>query len=243
MVTAQEVDRQLEAAGVKRSFIIHAEIKELRQVLVPGEQVQYCVWGRYEGGFAMLCATDQRVLLIDKKPMFLTMEDIRYDMVSEVDFSARLIDSSLRICTPNKDLRFRSFSGKTLRCMSSYVQHRIMEFRQQHMMPYSPDQETAAQQALILQHPLDQEQGQELVQGQQQPQLQPMQPTAIELAPFVPSNHYIQTDLPQQPQQMAVGTQDKPNLATVNSLSHQVVNPYLRVPLMMRRRTSRFPSL
>jgi len=186
MVSQQEVNRQLEAIGATFKFFGRAEARELRQILVAGEQIQFCMNGRYEGGFAMLCATDQRMLLIDKKPFYLTLEDVRYDMVSEVDFSSRLIDSSVRICTPNKDLRFVSFKGAELRKMTAYLQNRVMEFRQQHMM--------------------------------QPAQVQQIMPTQ-----YVP----------------VVGTTATTS-GVVSSLQHKVLNPYLKVPLMMRRRVSRF---
>jgi hypothetical protein len=154
------------------------------------------------------------------------MEDIRYDMVSEVDFSARLIDSNVRICTPNKDLRFRSFSGAVLRKMTAYIQNRIMEFRQQHMM----------------QQPYDGAPFQQQVETPAPAQQQPASPS--------PSRHYLQTSTPPQPQQALTPPQPAQVTANpvnsfkaVSSLPHQVINPYLKVPLMMRRRVSRFPSV
>jgi hypothetical protein len=130
MVTVQEVERQLKHIGANFRFWGRAEVKELHHILFPGEQIQGCVNGRYEGGFAMLCATDHRLLLIDKKPMYLTLEDLRYDMVSEVDYSHRLLDATMRVCTFNKALAFTSLRHKELRAMTGYLQQRVMEVRQ-----------------------------------------------------------------------------------------------------------------
>jgi hypothetical protein len=85
MVSHREVERQLKAIGAEFRFWNKPEIRELKHVLVHGERIMHCVSGRYEAGFAILCITDQRVLLIDKKPFYLTLEDVRYDMVAEVD--------------------------------------------------------------------------------------------------------------------------------------------------------------
>lgn len=176
MVTHHEILRQLKAIGVEVRFWGRAEIKELEHILVPSETIMYLLNGRYEGGFATLCITDQRVVLVDKKPMYLTLEDIRYDMVSEVDFSQRLIDATINICTVNKALKFTSFKGALLRKATAYLQNRVMEFRQQPMMP-------------------------------------------------IQQMSYIETPI---------------QSATVNSLEHRITNPYTKVPLMMRRRVSRF---
>jgi hypothetical protein len=120
---------------------------ELQHILIPGEQIQACLNGRYEGGFAMLCATDQRLLLIDKKPMYLTLEDVRYDMVSEVDFSHRLLDATVRVCTPMKTLVFTAWKRADLRKMTTYLQQRVIEIRQRHAFEAQVEQQFLQKQA------------------------------------------------------------------------------------------------
>ncbi len=179
MVTTQEVQRQLKAIGVDFYFWGRPELRELVHILVPGETLTHCVKGRYEGGFALLVATDRRLLLIDKKPFYLTLEDIRYDMVSEVDFSHRLMDATVRICTVSKTLRFTSMRNTNLRKLTAYLQDRVMAVRQQHLMPQQP----------------------------------------------------LFTPYPNLQTSTQVG---------VAQLHYQATNPYTKVPLLMRRRVSRF---
>ncbi len=130
MVSLADVDAQLAKVGIKNRFFGRPEVKELCHILAPGEVIQHAVNGQYEGGFAMMLATDRRILLIDKKPWFLTMEDIRYDMVSEVDYYARLLDATLSLVTFSKTLRFTSWRQGRLRELVHYIQHRVMELRQ-----------------------------------------------------------------------------------------------------------------
>lgn len=179
MVQMQVIEDQLDAIGADFHFWGRAEKRELRNVLVEGEVINHCLNGRYEGGFAMLCATDRRLLLIDKKPLYLTMEDVRYDMVSEVDFSHRLIDATIRICTVNKVVSFTSFHNATLRELTAYLQDKIMEMRHQQL-----------------------------------------QPTQVQLPAY------------------QLG-QDQGGVA---QLQYKATNPFTRVPLMMRRRVSRYYS-
>lgn len=182
MVTALEVQRQLKALGVEITFWGRAEMRELQHILIPEEQITHCVMGRYEGGFALLCATDRRLLLIDKKPFYLTLEDLRYDMISEVDFSHRLLDATVNIHTVNKILKFTSMRNGHLRKLTAYLQDRVMTVRQQHLVPV------------------------------QQPQT---------------TSQFLQ-----QPSMTDAGG--------VTQLQYQATNPYTRVPLLMRRRVSRF---
>ncbi len=129
MIDLFKVERQLLKIGFKNKFFGKPEVRELCQILTPDEVIRHAVIGHYEGGFAILVATDLRVLLIDKKIWFLTMEDIRYDMIAEVDFCARLIDATISIVTFNKTLVFNSWRKQYLRELSKFVQQRVTEIR------------------------------------------------------------------------------------------------------------------
>jgi hypothetical protein len=133
MVSIKYIEEQLKRVGCNFKFWGRPEIRELANILLPDEIIAGCTNGRYEGGFALLCVTNIRMLLVDRKPMFLTLEDVRFDMISEMDFSSRLMDSTLRVMTPNRTLRFTAWSGHRLRNIMSYTQQRVMEIRQPHM--------------------------------------------------------------------------------------------------------------
>jgi len=134
MVTRNEVEEQLKRVGCNFRWWGRAEIRELAKILRPEETVAQAVNGHYEGGFAMLCVTDHRLLLIDRKPMFLSLEDIRFDMISEIDFSARLMDGTVHVITPTHKLTFTAWNQVRLRRLMEYTQEKIMEIRQHFML-------------------------------------------------------------------------------------------------------------
>jgi len=125
-----QVEEQLKHVGCNFKMWGRAEIRELSNVLMPEEKIAQAVNGTYEGGFAMLCVTNYRVLLVDRKPMLLTIEDIRYDMMAEVDYHNRLWGATVRIFTPMRNLVFSSWSTPRLRKCVNYIQQRVMEIRQ-----------------------------------------------------------------------------------------------------------------
>lgn len=197
MVSQADVQAQLTRLGITIKFWGRAEIKELPHILVPGEHIHHLLNGRYEGGFAMLVATDLRLLLIDKKPFYLTLEDIRYDMVAEVDYNHRILDSTIIIRTFNKTLSFTSIRTARLRSLTSFTQLRVMEVRQYQHYQSQPNHGQPAQ-------------------GWQPQQMIAQQTNAGALPP---------------------GTSGGEQVA---SFRHNVINPYTKMPLMMRRRISRF---
>lgn len=136
MVHLRTVEEQLKTIGCNFKFFGRPEIKELAKILLPGETIAQCTNGYYEGGIALLVVTDHRLLLVDRKPMYLTIEDLRFDMISEIDFSHRLLNATIRIFSTNKSLMFTSWNHARLRRLVEYLQHRVVMIRnhQQHAM-------------------------------------------------------------------------------------------------------------
>jgi hypothetical protein len=130
MIDIAALDDQLKCAGCNFRFWGRSELRELRQILLDNEVIKFAVNGRYTAGFALLCVTNQRLLLIDHKPMYLSLEDIRFDMISEVDYNYRLLNATVQVFTPNKLLSFTSWTKPKLRELTNYTQLRVMEIRQ-----------------------------------------------------------------------------------------------------------------
>jgi len=133
MVTLAYVEEQLKRIGCNFRFWGRAEVRELTNILLPEETIAGCANGHYQGGTGLLVVTDLRLLLVDRKPMFLAIEDIRFDTVVEMDFSARLFDSTIRVITPTRTLVFNAWNGQRLRAILNYAQQRVMETRQPHL--------------------------------------------------------------------------------------------------------------
>ncbi|HEY4963413.1 MAG TPA: PH domain-containing protein [Candidatus Saccharimonadales bacterium] len=132
MVSNQSVQAQLKEIGFNTNRWNRAECLELAAIILPDEKIFECVNGWYEGGVALLCATDIRILLVDKKPLrFLTVEDLRFDTINQIDYSHRLIDAHVNISAGLMSLTFRSYNKDRLRKLIGHVQHRMAELRTQ----------------------------------------------------------------------------------------------------------------
>lgn len=130
MVSQEYVEKQLKDLDYKINGWGRSEVKQLPHIILPDEQIYEVVNGIYEGGFALLLATDIRVLLVDKKLMgFLTVEDLRFDMINEIDYSHRLLGAYITIATGNKTLIFRSYNKERLRKLIGHVQHCMAEIK------------------------------------------------------------------------------------------------------------------
>lgn len=131
MVQRSVIEARLSQLGIKISRWFKPEINELENLLLDDERIISAVPGRYFSGFALLVATERRMLLLDKRAFFMTVEDIRYDMVSQINFSTRFFDATVDFFTLNKEHVFTTIRYKhQLREMVYYVQNRVAEIRQ-----------------------------------------------------------------------------------------------------------------
>ncbi|MBL8121440.1 PH domain-containing protein [Candidatus Saccharibacteria bacterium] len=218
MVTMRTITEQLRKIGCDYAVWGRSEIRELVNILMDDEQIMQAVNGYYDGGFALLCTTNYRVLIVDKKPLALTVEDLRYDMIAEVDYSSRVFTSVLHIFTPMRTLIFTSWSIAKLRKSMNYIQQRVMELRNNdYLMNQFIQTRTEAQPLTATTSEASTNTGtmhHHIWQRQSVPQ---MTPTV--------------SSLPAQPIAEFDGYQP---------LARPMTNPYTKVPLLSRRR--KYPS-
>lgn len=148
MVSPKVVKKQLDDINCNFAFFGRPELRELPNILQPDEVIAQVANGWYEGGYATFCVTTDRLLVIDRKLFSLTVEDIRYDLISEVDRTQQLLGAEVHVYTPNKSLRFMSYDTTRLRRCVEYVQQRVMELRRaQQKQPDMRAVEALAEQA------------------------------------------------------------------------------------------------
>jgi hypothetical protein len=179
MVHPSLIEARLGELGFKASRWFNAEIRELEHILMDHEKIISLACGRYFGSFALLVATDQRLLLIDKRVFFMTIEDTRYDMISEIDYNSQVYNATVTVFTMNKTHKFTSWKYKReLRELTTYVQRRVMEFRQQ--QPSSIPQLMPAEKRYIP----------SAVQPPAEP-FQPVHTAAAQLPATQPADYYV----------------------------------------------------
>jgi len=106
MKSIGDIDRELQKLGIRIRFWGRPEVKELAHILTDDEFITTAATGRYQGGFALIVTTNHRLLLVDKKMWFMSLEDLRFDMITEVDYAARVFDATVSGNTINKVLPF-----------------------------------------------------------------------------------------------------------------------------------------
>ena len=186
MVSFKSVEEQLKSIKFSTKSWGRGEIGELPDILLDDEKIFECVNGTYEGGFALLVATNIRLLLIDKKPLkFLTVEDLRFDMINQIDYSHRLMGAKINVSAGNKNLKFTSMNQQRLRKLINHIQHRMAEVKKELTSSSETQQQhlerinQQLQSYLLAQHQQQEELRHKLELAQQQGQPATEAPTII----------------------------------------------------------------
>lgn len=127
MVAKRSIYSQLRAIGLRFKIYGRAEVQQLHSILLPGEIIQHCVYGYYIGGSGLLVATTERLLLIDKRPLYLHLEELSYDSIDESLIRRKLLQATFFVRSGKKRLKFRSLSDARMKQLYRYVQKRQAE--------------------------------------------------------------------------------------------------------------------
>jgi len=137
MVTTQQTRRikqELRAVGVTSFGLIKFSSRYLPHILHPDEHVKGAVYGRFAEGQGplswtdgMLVATDRRVLFLNHKPGFSTLDELTYDIVSGVKKVFAWPFSSVTLHTKLGDYTLRFANAKCIDIFVQYIEQRRLE--------------------------------------------------------------------------------------------------------------------
>lgn len=118
--------QNIQAISQRKPFRIfgRAEYKELHKILSKSEEVFLAAYGFYSGGSGLLVVTNYRVLLLDKQPFYLNLEDMRYEHITRVELFVGKLQTGLKVCTGTHTMSFKSLSDARLKQMYYFVQAR-----------------------------------------------------------------------------------------------------------------------
>lgn len=102
----------------------------LPTVIHPDEVLGGVVYGFNKEGSVTLVASDKRVIFLDKKPFFVNMEEMTYDIVGGVSFSHAGLSSIVTLHTRMGDYKIHTFNERCAQGFMHYVEGRCLEHPQ-----------------------------------------------------------------------------------------------------------------
>lgn len=124
-IRRREVYVALHMLGADGYDLLLPETHHLAQLLREGEVITGVVYGKYiketipYTGRGLLAITNLRILLLDKKPLFLQFDDISFNMVSGVQYRSTLGIETVILNTRMGDVAMRTINNS---CAQRFVQ-------------------------------------------------------------------------------------------------------------------------
>lgn len=125
---AKRVKAELVKCGTTGYGLLKAEARHMPEVIHEDEHIGGVVYGRYEGGSGTIVATDKRVLFLDFKPFYRSIDEIHYDVVSGVSVNKQDGYAGVVLHTRLGDYKLRFVN---LKCANHFA--KFMEKKSQEM--------------------------------------------------------------------------------------------------------------
>lgn len=129
---AARIAEELHQAGMTNYGSSKFASHYLPTVIHAGEHIEAAVYGRYkeDGGLlgysaGMLIATNRRVIFLDHKPGYTSMDEITYDVVSGVKHTTTGLFSTLTLHTRVADYCIRFANAKGIKKFAEYIESRF----------------------------------------------------------------------------------------------------------------------
>ena len=128
------VHKELKELGAVQYDLLLPETRALPFIIHPEERITGIVFGRYRResaammkGRGALVATDRRMILVDKKPLFLRYDEIGYHVVSGVSYTSVGISGTVTLHTRVGDVNVRTFNKSCADTFVKAVEKRVFE--------------------------------------------------------------------------------------------------------------------
>lgn len=121
------VKQALKKAGMKKPGLRSHEAQYLPHLIHDDERIEGAVFGHMDIGFAMLVATDKRIIFLDRKPLFMNGDDITYDIVGGVSYSHGVLGSTVTLHSRIKDYTIFTVNRTCAENLVRYIDSRCVE--------------------------------------------------------------------------------------------------------------------
>ncbi len=118
----ESIKRELIYLGANGYNTLLPEAHVLPEILHGDEKLRGIVFGKYEQtgaqparGRGALIVTDQRIMLLDKKPLFVKCDEISFEVVSGISFSWVVIAGTILLHTRMGDIKMHTFNHNAAR--------------------------------------------------------------------------------------------------------------------------------
>lgn len=133
---ARRIKQELKQAGVSRIGLHLMESRFLPHIIHGNEHIGGAVYGHHDQGTVMVVATDQRLIFLDKKPLFIDEDQISYDVVAGVDYSEAGFGATVTVHTRVKDFKIKALNQRAAHRFVRYLEQKCHHLQREDTRSY-----------------------------------------------------------------------------------------------------------
>lgn len=123
---SDEIIRELKALGAVKYNLMLPETHSLPYIIHSDERLKGAVYGKYKSGRGALFATDQRILFVNKKPMFVQCDEITFMVIGGVSYTRIGPIGTVTLHTRLGDYSLRTFNHALASSFVAYIESRCL---------------------------------------------------------------------------------------------------------------------
>ncbi|MEI7838191.1 MAG: PH domain-containing protein [bacterium] len=118
----ERIKQELRDVGIVSKTLISLESKNLVDIIYDDEHIGGAVHGTYTQGIAWLIATNKRIIFMDKKPFFKSVDEISYDVVSGTKTTQTAFSGTITLHTRMGDYTISFVKNQSAKKFTKYIE-------------------------------------------------------------------------------------------------------------------------
>jgi general stress protein 26 len=121
------IRQELLEAGITKYGLKKMSTRYLPNVINEDEHIGGVVYGRCENALAMLVATDRRVVYVGRRPLYSTVDEVNYSVVSGIKMSTSGLVATVTLHTRVKDYVMKYANLRCARMFVNFIDQKIIK--------------------------------------------------------------------------------------------------------------------
>lgn len=123
----ERVANELKGLGVTKWGLFRIESRYLPNFIHPAEHIEAVIYGQHTTGYAVLAATDRRVVFLNKRALFSTEDEVGYDSVTGVTLNRTRFNSKVTLYTRVKEYTLKTSNAKCAQDFVDFIERRCLD--------------------------------------------------------------------------------------------------------------------
>ena len=120
---------ELKQARLSRFGLKSMEGHHIAQIIHPDEHISGAIYGYCKDGYAMVVATDSRVIYLDNKPLFSNKDEITYGLVGGISCGKVGPLATVTLHTKLGDYKLKTASYRSVGQFVNFIEQRCLEHK------------------------------------------------------------------------------------------------------------------